>query len=469
MYIHLLRPFRIPLCRDFYLCIRIANVFYLISTKKFDYFCVMELIYHYLWANMPRGTVVTLCDGSEMRVRSAGIHNRDAGPDFSHARLEIAGDTFVGNVEIHTAASDWYHHHHDSDPAYDSVILHAVGKDDRRILRTNGQEIPQLLIHIPESFSKTYSQLTSDLDGIRCREHIPSLSPLQLTDWLETLAHMRLQAKAERFIDTMQRVGNDWQYTLFITLARALGFGLNALPFECLAESIPLSFLHRHADDRFQLEALLFGQAGMLSRSDEIFEPDYQRLCSEYRFLARKYALTPMDRSMWKYARTRPQNFPHRRIAILAAAVEGGFALMQQLLDCKGDSSRLETLFTWTVSDYWTTHSSFGVSGTRLPSSLSRASIRLLLINFVAPFYMAYSRLQGIPEWGERAVSLLMSIPAESNSIIAAWRQCGVPTPDSLRTQALLHLRTEYCQRHRCADCRFGASMLRHSILSPHS
>lgn len=426
----------------------------------------MELIYHYLWANTPKAAILSLCDGRTLCVRSAGIHNRDAGPDFSHARVEIDGKLWVGNVEIHTAASDWHKHQHSSDAAYDNIILHAVGKDDTRICRTNGEEIPQVVLHCPEGFQQTYLQLTQNLDGIRCASHLSDLSELVRTDWLETLSMERLHFKANRIGETMLSVADDWQEAIYITLARALGFGLNAVPFELLARATPLRILRKHTDNAMQIEALLFGQAGMLNPSVNTLDTYYQHLCREYNFLSRKYGLTPMESKLWKYSRTRPQNFAHRRIAILASAVAEGFQLTDKLLAAKGDLEKLMPLFQWRASEYWSTHSNFGVSGESLPVQLSAASIQVLMINVVAPYYMAYAHLRGIPEWGEHAISLLMRLPAESNSVITAWRKAGIRAKDALHSQALLHLRQEYCQCDKCRHCRFGAAMLRDSLTS---
>ena len=83
----------------------------------------------------------------------------------------------------------------------------------------------------------------------------------------------------------------------------------------------------------------------MLDSSLHIFDEYYQLLCREYYFLARKYGLRPMRGSMWKYARTRPQNFPHRRIAFLSKACEGGFAMFSKMTGADPDIDALAPLF----------------------------------------------------------------------------------------------------------------------------
>ncbi len=423
----------------------------------------MELLYHYLWHHRMLGTSMTDLQGHHIDVLSPGRHNEDAGPDFSNARLRIDGKVWSGNVEIHVKASDWNRHGHDSDPAYANVILHVVAFDDARIRRANGEEIPQITAILPEKFYLTYSQLVKDLKDVRCADQIPSIPNLIREDWLETLAIERLQTKASRLLEYNSLCGGDWEQAVFILFARGLGFGLNGLPFEILAKNLPLRIIYHHADDLRQIEALIFGQAGMLNGSDHIFDGYYQSLCAEYGFLARKYGLRPMDPSLWKYARTRPQNFPHRRLALLAKALYNGMRFSSSLEKADGDYDLLYQLFSWEASEYWKTHADFGAEQTTgaLPGTLSRGSRNLMMINVAAPFYMAHARLTGNYDRGELALDLLRQLPAEKNSRIKAWEAMGISAGDASRSQALLHLKDEYCDKGRCLDCRFGHHLLR--------
>ena len=417
----------------------------------------MELVYHYLWKNRMMGRRMMTVDGLPLEIVSPGRHNDDAGPDFSDARIIIDGERWAGNVEIHVKASDWYAHGHQNDPAYDSVILHAVAVDDRRLQRRDGTEIPQTVLAAPKDFYITYARLTEDLKGTRCRDLLPMLPPMVLTDWLETLAVERLHFKARRLLDYHEQLGGDWEQAVFTAVARGLGFGLNGLPFEMLAKSLPLRYVYHHADDLLQVEALLFGQAGFLEPALYLADEYYQSLCREYMFLSRKYALRPLRREIWKFSRTRPQNFPHRRIAMLARALHEGVRFASGLAAAAGDMKRLLDFFDWRLEGYWANHAGFGSQGEcAMPRTLSLMSKELLIINVAAPFCYAHASLGGDYEAGERGTTLLMQLKPERNSKIDNWRLCGLEPTDALRSQALLHLRDEYCDRNRCLDCRFG-------------
>ena len=406
------------------------------------------------------GRTLRECGGAEIAVVDPGRLNTDAGPDFFNSKIKVDGTEWAGNVEIHVKASDWIRHGHQNDPAYDSIILHVVGVSDRRIHRSDGSLIPQVEVTMPEGFFRTYSSLESDLYAIRCARQLPDISALTITDWLESLSVERIQNKAARVMEVFRNCGSDWQQTCFVILARALGFGLNGDPFEMLARSVPLRILHHHSDNPLQLQAILFGQAAMLDSSCHIFDEYYQLLCREYYFLARKYGLRPMRGALWKYARTRPQNFPHRRIAFLAKACENGFSLLSAILSAKDDEEKLREIFAWKLEGYWHSHFSFDVEAKASADTLSRSSVTLLIINVVAPLIYAYGARIGDPDLAEKALDLLSSLPPENNGIIRDWEQYGLRAGDALRSQALLHLRKEYCDPRKCLFCRFGHSLL---------
>lgn len=401
--------------------------------------------------------------GGCVKVLDPGLLNRDSGPDFFNAKVRIGGHTWVGNIEIHMKASDWHRHGHDADPAYGNVILHVVAHSDTRILRSDGWEIPQMSVRLPENFYRTFAHLNKAGSGIRCAARIKEIDSLRRADWIETLGIERLQRKAERIEEALRDSNGDWNRACFLTLARAMGFGLNGLPFEMLARSIDLNHLRRHADNILQMEAIFFGQAGMLDPTAYPADRRYQLMCREYMFLARKYSMRPIPRAAWKFAKTRPQNLPYRRIALLAVAMAETPDLLQRIVCSKGDEEGLRQLFRWQVDTYWSRRLTFGGDGQSAPNppSLSEASVSVLLINVAAPLLYAYALLHGDHDMKESAMALLTCLPPESNAIVRDWRQLGVSATDAAASQALIHLRKEYCDRMECMRCRFGNHILR--------
>lgn len=419
------------------------------------------MAYQYIWKHQLLGKHISTVDGLPVEIIRPGIHNHDSGPDFLNAKLRIKDIDWVGNVEIHIKASDWYAHHHDTDGAYTNVILHVVATDDTRIRDKQGREILQAVIGIPVSFIQMYDEMTKDIGRPACSGRLHEINELQMRSWLETLAVERLQQKSERILSMATGLDNDWEQVCFATMARALGFGLNSEPFEMLGRSLPLKIIHHHCDNPLQLEALLFGQAGMLDTGSHILDEYYQLLCREYFFLARKYGLRPMRKDIWKYSRTRPQNFPHRRIAMLSRMLLGGFRMMSELSNPAFSAEAFKDYLSVRATGYWESHIDFEMEGRGISCELSAASKDLLLINFAAPMMYAYSSWRGDIELGERALDIWRKVKPERNSIIKSWQGEGIAATNAGDTQALLQMRKEYCDRHRCPECRIGHLLLR--------
>lgn len=410
---------------------------------------------HRLW----RSEDMVTNTGKKVRVVDPGLLNTDAGPDFFNAKIEIDGHMWVGNVEMHYRATDWKRHHHDSDKAYDSVILHVVAKDDAPVRRTNGELIPQLVLEVSPQFNADYASLVGATIEVPCAEKIKQVPHLTIVEWVEGLAFERLHGKVERIHQLLDSFNGSWEDVCYVTLARTFGFGINNDAFERLARRTPLRLLGKHSDSVLQIEALLFGQAGMLDAQKPGMDSYYNQLCTEYAFLSNKFQLTPMEKESWKLFRIRPQNFPYRRIAMLAQFIEGGFRMMNRILEAEGEKE-MRALFEVELSGYWIKHYTFGKPNERATATLSRSSIDIILINTVAPLLYAYGELTGNYEMTDKAIKLLEDLRAESNSIVSHFVAYGIDCPDALTSQALVQLKREYCDARKCIYCKIGHHLL---------
>ena len=384
-------------------------------------------------------------DGRRVRIIDQGRLNTDAGPDFFNASVQIGDETWAGNVEIHVRASDWYRHHHDTDPAYDSVILHVVQHDDAPVYRKNGTVIPQMVMHCSPDAAKRCNMLLNHAPTtLPCVNTIKSLPHIYHTDWLTALAMERLYKKSTRILDIVAQTGGHWEGAAYVTLARGLGFGLNSEPFETLAKNLPLKFLNRHHDELQTVEALLFGQAKLIPDPSDGENPYASRLRMEFDFMARKFGLSPVPLS-WKMARTRPQNFPHRRLALLAQMIHQGFYLVGKLDDARTIDD-MRGLFNVELTGFWTNNYTFaGKGGGCTPRALSRASIDTLIINVAIPLLHARATSRGDLDGMSRCAELLEQLGSEENSIVRLFAEAGVESTDAFTSQALIELRREYC------------------------
>lgn len=420
----------------------------------------MEKLMQYIWNHRLFGSAgLTTSDGKRLQVLDPGRLNTDAGPDFFNAKISIDGCMWAGNVEIHRRSSDWRRHNHHMDPAYDSVILHVVEEDDEPVLRSDGEPIPVFLLRCVPDFYKDYEYLVSRAGTLPCADRVYELDPLFLTDWVQSLALERLQGKSERIGEWLERYTGDWEEVCFVSLARTLGFGVNGDAFERTARSLPLLFLRKHADSLFQIEAFIFGQAGLLRHGDYPDDDYYTRLTREYAFLQNKFGLKPVEAGVWRFARMRPANFPHRRLALLAQFVYEGFNLFSKIVE-SGDDEAIRALFSVELSGYWQTHYTFGNSVPSAPTVLGEGAIDGIMINTVAPLFYAYGMRKGGEPYIDRALSLLENLKPERNSIVRQFVDARIAVKNALDSQAVIQLHNEYCLNKKCLYCRIGHRLL---------
>ena len=133
---------------------------------------------------------------------------------------------------------------------------------------------------------------------------------------------------------------------------------------------------------------------------------------------------------------------------------------LSQILDCTTIAQLTEALRT-AVTPYWQTHYMFGATCAANAKHLSAQSVSLLLINTVIPVLFAYGQHRGTEALCQRAIDLLEQLRAESNHIVRMWRECGLSVQTAADSQALIQLKTAYCDRRDCLRCRFGYEYLR--------
>lgn len=422
-----------------------------------------EEFLHYLWKySLYDQDKLLDNEGNKIVVLNPGEYNRDAGPDFFNTRLRIAGMEWAGNVEIHIRASDFDYHKHNLDPAFNNVILHVVAENDRKVFNSKGKELLTVKLAFDPAVYEKYMNLVNNPFIIACQTSISKLDPLQIRHWLGSLVIERLQEKSEHIIKIYSNTGNDWEETFYRLLSRYFGFRVNTEPFEMLAAALPFRIIRKHSDNLFQIEALLFGTAGMLDEGlfrEAVNDEYYLDLIKEYRILSVKYTLHPVHGWIWKFARLRPANFPTVRISQLAAMLTITGGLFSRTLEAR-DITDLRSLFEVTASGYWNDHFVFGRKSRLYPKATGQQAADILLVNAVIPVLFLYGRSRDSQEICDRAVSFLEELEPEENSIIDEWRTTGIAADSAFISQALIQLRNCYCKKRRCLECRIGAKLI---------
>lgn len=417
-----------------------------------------ESVLHYIWQfKLFTPSDLRTTDGETVEIIDTGKPNSDAGPDFFNAKIRIGETLWAGNVEIHTYASDWKRHRHSSDKAYDNIILHIVKYADEEVFRPNGEKIPQVELIYPAKIDQNYESLLAAKLWIPCAAKIHSVPAILIISWKTALLAERIQLKTSHIQDLLAENTMNIEEAFYITLAKSFGFGTNGEVFEALARSLPLSVLAKHKNNLFQLEALLFGQAGLLK---EISSDDYEALLyREYVFLKTKYALHTIDGNRWKLLRMRPVNFPYIRIAQFAALIHNSTKLFSKIAE-NPELKYISSLFETKTSDYWQTHYHFGKDSELKDKKSGTTSVYSIIINTIVPFLFTFANRKGNQELMDKAFALLAEIPAENNAIISGWKTLNINVENAADSQALIHLKKNYCDDKKCLRCRVGLKVL---------
>ncbi|MCX6296885.1 MAG: DUF2851 family protein [Bacteroidetes bacterium] len=400
--------------------------------------------------------------GDQVIIEKPGEHNFDAGPDFFNGKIKVGDTLWAGNIEVHINASDWKKHFHQNDKAYDNIILHVVNNADINLFRSSGEEIPTIEIksRIHEKLFQKYLSFKSSNDWIPCEKQISTVPKVIINGTLDKLLLERLERKSGSILNSLEQNNTNWEETFYHQLARNFGFKTNAEPFELLAKSLPSNFLGKHKSSLLQIEALLFGQAGMLA---EHFEEKYpQQLQNEYVFLKQKFKLIPIEKHLWKYLRLRPVNFPNIRIAQFANLIFYSSHLFSKIVELE-NPAELRKLMNVSVSEYWETHFVFDKKALKRSKHLGVEAIDNIIINTIVPFLFVYGKQKDDDRFINRALLFLDQTTGERNSIVHKWRSLNISVESAHSTQALLQLKTEYCTNKKCLNCSIGNYLLKNS------
>ncbi|WP_417855575.1 DUF2851 family protein [Xanthomarina gelatinilytica] len=421
---------------------------------------MQEDFLHYIWQHKKMSVAhLKTTQHEALEIVSVGQHNTNSGPDFFNAQLKIADQLWAGNVEVHVKSSDWFVHNHETDQAYDNVILHVVWEHDTEIFRKNNSIVPTL--ELKEVVDKTvllnYSKLLSAKDKwINCEADFAEVAPFVLESWLERLYIERLERKSETIEKLLQDSKNNWEAVLFKMLAKNFGLKVNGEAFFSMANAVDFQIIRKLQNNQTTLEALFFGLTGLLDQ--DIQEPYFLVLQKEYRYLKRKYNLHDTEVVPIQFFRLRPQNFPTIRLSQLATLYHLHSSLFSQIMEI----SSLKTiykLFQVSTSVFWETHYSFGKVSKPSNKKITKAFVDLLIINTIIPIKFAYARHQG-KDVNDFLLELIQQIPSEKNSIVSAFNKIKKVSHTAMQSQALIQLKTTYCDKNQCLKCAVGNALI---------
>ena len=431
-----------------------------------------EEFLYYLWENRLIDNSLQTTEGEAIEVVATGYRNTDSGPDFLEAKIRIGDKLWAGHVEIHVKSSDWNRHGHQTDKAYQNVILHVVYENDTQVT-----DLPTLELksHFDEALFTNYQRFITSKAWIPCANSIVQVPPFTRLSWLDRMAVERLESKSETVNKTLKTNQFDWEDSLYKLLMRYFGLKVNNEAFEHLSNILPFKTLLKHADNLLQVEAMLFGCAGLLEGE---FNEEYPQLLQrEFAVMKAKFNLLTMPAERWKFMRMRPSNFPTIRLAQMAQLIHKNGPLFAKIREA-ATVDEVKALFDVAASEYWKTHYRFGAGlsnlgcqndDVRLPrcdsptksKHLGETTVNILIINAVVPLLFCYGKLHKDETFCDTALQFLEATAAEDNTVIRHFAQCNIAAQNAMQTQALLHLFNMYCKRKRCLECRLGHVLMR--------
>lgn len=426
-----------------------------------SHFFMNEHYLHLLWRTkrLPMHLLRTT-DNRPLHITQVGFHNPASGPDFFNGQIELDGLRHSGNIELHVKSSDWYVHGHQSDPAYNNVILHVVYEYDREVL-INGTPVPTLELKplIDEQHFYRTMRMLEKPESIPCSKQLNTIPAPVFWNQAETALIRRLERKSAAISQISVQTSGDPRKVLFHAIAQAFGMKTNALPFQELAQRIPFDRIIKA--EKKQVESIVFGTSGLLQER----YPDTYRLelQTEWHYQSHRLRILPSQRHSWHYKGCRPAGFPTLRLAQFAAFIDRmEWSESFWELPAKEIRSRLTEALTAEPSDYWKQHYDFGKTHRR-PSSavMSISTTTVILINSVVPFLWWLAEITAQAVYRLKALELLECFPAEDNLILRQWKEFGIRAKSAAESQGLIELKNEFCNRKQCLNCKVGVQVLK--------
>ena len=398
-------------------------------------------------------------------VIDVGLHNQQAGPDFFNAKINIDGQLWAGNVEIHINSSDWYIHHHEKDINYENVILHVVWKDDMTIYRKDNTEIPTLELchYIPNNILSNYQNLfeKKNTKFINCENEISGIDEFIVNNWLERLYIERLEHKSIMVNELLESSKNDWESMLYILLLKNFGLKINGESFLSLAKAFDFHIVRKLQKNPLHIESTLFGLTGLLN-DDSIVDPYHAVLKNEYHYIKHKFDLNETGVLVPEFFKLRPPNFPTIRLSQFANLYSENHNLFDKVIKATTIAD-LYKIFEVSASAYWDDHFTFGKRSSKRAKKLTKKFIDLLIINTILPLKFSYSKHLG-KDSNESLLAIISSLKKEDNNILKKFNTLGISIKTAGDSQAILQLYNEYCSKNKCLQCSIGGSLLNGNI-----
>jgi hypothetical protein len=266
----------------------------------------------------------------------------------------------------------------------------------------------------------------------------------------------RLERKSKTIEAILKDSTNDWEAVLFKLLAKNFGLKVNGDSFSSMANSFDFTIVRKQQSKLLSLEALFFGQGKTLE--DGVEDAYMISLQKEYQFLQQKFKLSNANVTPLQFFRLRPINFPTIRLSQLANLYYLHQNLFSKIIATKS-LEEFYTLFSVETSPFWKTHYTFKKESKPVTKRVAKSFIDLLIINTIIPLKFSYAKYQG-KAVEDDILNIMQQIASEKNSIVNKFNSLKPVSKSALQSQALIQLKTEYCDKNKCLQCVVGNMLL---------
>jgi Protein of unknown function (DUF2851) len=396
--------------------------------------------------------------GEEIQIIHPGSHNSNQGPDFTAARIKINKTLWAGNVELHINSSDWNLHRHSTDPNFNNIILHVVWNNDKTIQDIHGNDLPtfELKSRVSKLLLEKFRELMNRSHFIPCEGQVRQVNDLTIISWKQRLVAERLISKSRGILSMLRETNFHWEETFWWLIAANFGLTVNSDFFQRMAKSLPLAILAKHKNRVLQIEALLFGQAGLLNVP---FNEKYPlMLQKEYRFYRKKYKLKPPDGELF-FLRMRPANFPSIRLAQLSMLIHESEHMFSKI-KLTSSLKEVKRMFDVKANDYWHYHYTFDEQSDYKEKTLGARMINNVIINTIVPLLFAYGLHYSEQAYKDKAIQWLEELSAEKNMITRGFENLAFSNKTAFDSQFFIQLKNEFCNKRLCLHCAIGSALL---------
>ena len=425
-------------------------------------------------------------DGKPVRILHPGFWNREPGPDFRRAIVQIGTEApVVGDVEIDLISAGWEQHAHAENPSYKNVVLHVTWEPG-----THRHHLPT--ISLKHALDSTVPELTFWLglqpkpmaEGVagQCSGPLRNLDPQVLREVLKQAGQARLRGKAEHLQARARQAG--WEAALWEGLFTALGYKRNTWPMRQVAHALPLILADSANLSVELIQARLFGISGLLPSDFRNSKPAEQYLRKVWELWWREAAHFQeevLPASLWTLGGIRPANHPQRRLALGAHWLADGSipARLEDWLTRKIESpdllQSLEQILQVKSDPFWSYRWTLKSKPFREPQPLlGEQRITDLAMNVILPWLYVRALAGQNQSLAAIAEARYFLWPAgEDNAVLklARARLFGGVSAQFFKSageqQAVLQIVRDFCDHSNatCDNCSFPHLL---SGISPH-